>query len=152
MTIWVDADAAPRAVKRILFRAAERLEIRTVLVANQRLWTPRNNPHVSTVRVQEGPDVADHHIVEHASEGDLAVTADIPLAAALVEKGMVVIDPRGEVYTEENVHHRLSIRDFMDSLRDSGVETGGPDPYGPREKREFASALDRILSDAGGSG
>lgn len=152
MTIWVDADAAPRAVKRILFRAARRLQIRTVLVANRRLSTPLNNPHVSNVRVQGGPDVADRHIAENAREGDLAVTADIPLAGALVEKGLVVIDPRGEVYTEENVQHRLSIRDFMDSLRASGVETGGPKPYGPREKREFAAALDRILTDMQRSG
>lgn len=151
MTIWVDADAAPRAVKEVVARAAERLGIQAVLVANQRLWTPRNNDHVSTVRVQKGTDVADRHIVEHASEGDLAVTADIPLAAALVEKGLVVIDPRGEVYTEENVRHRLSIRDFMDDLRSSGVEMGGPDAYGPRQKREFASALDRILTAREGS-
>ena len=146
MTIWVDADAAPQAVKEILFRAAKRLEIPTVLVANRRLSTPANNPHVRNVRVSGGPDVADRHIAENAAVGDLAVTADIPLAATLVEKGLVVIDPRGEVYTEENVRHRLSIRDFMDSLRSSGVETGGPKPYGPREKREFASALDRILT------
>lgn len=146
MTIWVDADAAPRAVKKIVYRAAERLEIAAVLVANHRLSTPRGNHHVRAVRVHGGPDVADDHIAEHASEGDLAITADIPLAATLVEKGLRVIDPRGEVYTEENVGERLSIRDFMDSLRDSGVDTGGPDPYGAREKREFASALDRILT------
>lgn len=146
MTIWVDADAAPRAVKKILYRAADRLEIRTVLVANQRLTTPRNNPHVSTVRVQGGPDAADRHIAEEAEEGDLAVTADIPLAATLVEKGLLVIDPRGEVYSEENVRARLSIRDFMESLRDSGVDTGGPDAYGPADKRAFAGALDRILT------
>ncbi len=146
MTIWVDADAAPRDVKEIVFRAAKRLEIETVLVSNQRLSVPLNNPHVSTVRVAGGPDVADRHIAEHASEEDIAITADIPLAAILVEKGLVVIDPRGEVYTEENVRHRLSIRDFMESLRDTGVDTGGPKPFGPREKREFAGALDRILT------
>lgn len=150
MTIWVDADAAPRGVKEIIFRAAKRLEIPTVLVANQRVSTPLNNPHVSTVWVQGGQDVADRHIAEHASEGDIAVTADIPLAAILVERGLVVLDPRGDLYTEENVRERLSIRDFMDSLRISGVETGGPKPYGPREKRAFAAALDRILTAARG--
>jgi uncharacterized protein len=148
MTIWIDADAAPRDVKEVVFRAAKRLEIPTILVANQRMPTPLNNPHVSTVWVQGGPDVADRHIAEHASAGDVAITADIPLAAVLVEKGLVVLDPRGELYTEENVRERLSIRDFMESLRDSGVQTGGPKPYGAREKREFAAALDRTLAAA----
>lgn len=146
MTIWVDADATPRDVKEILFRAAKRLEIATVLVANQRLSTPMNNPYVRTERVRGGPDVADRHIAEHASEGDLAVTADIPLAATLVEQGLLVIDPRGDEYSEENVRARLSVRDFMESLRASGVETDGPKPYGPADKRAFAAALDRILT------
>jgi uncharacterized protein len=148
ITIWIDADAAPRDVKEIVLRAARRLEIRTVLVANQRLSVPFNNPHVSAVWVQGGPDVADRHIVEHASEGDVAVTADIPLAAILVEKGLTVLDPRGDLYSEENVRERLSIRDFMESLRGSGVETGGTKPYGPREKQAFAAALDRALTAA----
>lgn len=146
MTIWVDADAAPRDVKEIIYRAAMRLEIPTVLVANQQLTTPRNNPHVSTVLVQGGPDVADRHIADHATEGDIAVTADIPLATILVEKGLTVLDPRGELYTEDNVRERLSIRDFMESLRSTGVETGGPASYGEREKRAFAGALDRVLT------
>lgn len=146
MTIWVDADAAPRDVKDIVARAAKRLEIPTVLVANQRLTAPPNNPHVSTVWVQGGPDVADQHIADHAVEGDLAITADIPLAAILVEQGVTVLDPRGERYSEENVRERLSIRDFMESLRGSGVETGGPKPYGQREKQAFAAALDRLLT------
>jgi len=148
MRIWVDADAAPRDVKEIVFRAAARLEIDTVLVSNQRLTTPLNNPFVSSVRVEGGPDVADQHIVEHADPGDLAVTADIPLAALLVEREVVVLDPRGDEYTPENVRERLSIRDFMASLRDHGVETGGPKPFGVREKRAFASALDRTLTAA----
>lgn len=148
MTIWVDADAAPREVKEIVFRAAKRLHVPTILVANQRLSPPLNNPHVSTVWVQGGADVADQHIAENASKGDVAVTADIPLAAILVEKGLVVIDPRGDLYSEENVRERLSIRDFMESLRGSGVETGGAKPYGPREKQAFAAALDRILAAA----
>lgn len=146
MNIWVDADAAPREVKDVVFRAAKRLEIETILVANQRISTPLHNGYVSTVRVQGGPDVADRHIAEHASEGDLAVTADIPLAAALVEKGVIVIDPRGEEYSEENVRERLSIRDFMESLRSDGVDTGGPKPFGERDKRAFAAAFDRVLT------
>lgn len=148
MTIWVDADAAPREVKEIVYRAAKRLEIPTVLVANQRLSTPRHNPHVTSVQVQGGPDVADRHIADHASAGDLGITADIPLAVVLVEKGLVVLDPRGELYTEENVRERLSIRDFMDSLRGAGVETGGARPYGRRDKQAFAAALDRLLTAA----
>lgn len=148
MKIWVDADAAPRDVKEIVMRAAKRVELETMLVANQRLPEPRNNPWVSTVWVPGGPDVADRHIVEHAEEGDIAITADIPLAADLVEIGVVVLDPRGEIYTEENVRERLSIRDFMDSLRGAGVETGGAKPYGRREKQAFAAALDRTLTAA----
>lgn len=148
MKIWVDADAAPRDVKEILYRAAMRLELETILVANQPLGTPRHNPHVSAVQVRGGPDVADRHIVEHAAEGDLAITADIPLAADLVDKGVVVLDPRGELYSAENVRERLSIRDFMDSLRGAGVETGGSKPYGKKEKQAFAAALDRVLTAA----
>jgi uncharacterized protein YaiI (UPF0178 family) len=148
MTIWVDADAAPRDVKEIVYRAARRLEVPAVLVANQRLSSPLDNSHVSTVWVRGGPDVADRHIADHAVPGDVAVTADIPLAAILVEKGIVVLDPRGELYDEENVRERLSVRDFMDSLRGSGVETGGAKAYGPREKQAFAAALDRVLTAA----
>lgn len=148
MKIWIDADAAPRDVKEIVFRAALRLEIPTVLVANQRLFVPLNNPHVSAVRVEGGPDVADAHIAEHAEPGELALTADIPLAAQLVEKGVIVLDFRGDAYTEENVRERLSIRDFMQSLRDTGVETGGPSAWGDKDKRAFASALDRTLTAA----
>lgn len=148
MVIWVDADAAPRDVKEIVFRAAKRTETRTVLVANQRLTPPLNNPHVSTVWVRGGPDAADEHIAAHAAAGDLAVTADIPLAAILVEKGLLVLDPRGDLYSAENVRERLSIRDFMESIRGSGVETGGARPYGAREKQAFAAALDRTLASA----
>lgn len=146
MKIWIDADAAPRDVKEIVYRAARRLELETVLVANQRLSAPLDNEFVRIVRVEGGPDVADAYIAEHASPGDVAVTADIPLAAVLVEKGIIVLDPRGERYTEENVGERLSIRDFMESLRGSGVETGGAMPYGPKDKQAFAGALDRVLA------
>lgn len=148
MRIWIDADAAPRDVKEIVYRSAKRLGLEAVLVANQRLGLPLDNPWVSAVRVEGGPDVADRHIAEHAEKGDLAVTADIPLAAILVEKEVLVLDPRGELFTEENVRERLSIRDFMDSLRGIGVETGGPRSYGAREKQAFAAALDRVLTAA----
>ncbi|HSW27993.1 MAG TPA: YaiI/YqxD family protein [Longimicrobiales bacterium] len=146
MKIWVDADAAPRDVKDIVARAALRLELAAVLVANQRLETPANNRFVTATRVKGGPDVADDHIAEQAQPGDLAVTADIPLAARLVEKGVRVIDPRGAEYTSENIGERLSVRDFMDQLRSTGVETGGPAAYGQKEKQAFAAALDRALA------
>ena len=148
LTLWIDADAAPRDVKEIAFRAARRLEMPTILVANQRLPVPPGNPFVSAVRVEGGPDVADRYIADTATPGDVAVTADIPLASALVAKGVRVIDPRGEEYTEENIGERLTVRDFMDSLRGSGVETGGARPYGAKDKQAFASALDRVLSRA----
>lgn len=148
MRIWIDADAAPRDVKEIVFRAARRLEMETVLVANIRLTPPPGNPFVSAVRVEGGPDVADRYIADTAEPGDLAVTADIPLAASLVEKRVLVIDPRGEEYTRENVGERLAVRDFMDGLRGAGVETGGARPYGPKDKQAFAGALDRLLSRA----
>lgn len=148
LRIWVDADAAPVDVKDIVARAALRLELPTMLVANQRLQTPANNPFVTAVRVAGGPDVADDHIAEHAATGDLAITADIPLAARLVEKGVVTLDPRGEEYTRENIGERLSIRDFMDGLRSTGVETGGPSAYGQKDKQAFAGAFDRALTRA----
>jgi uncharacterized protein YaiI (UPF0178 family) len=148
MRIWIDADAAPRDVKEIVYRFAKRLDLEAILVANQRLVLPLDNPRVSAVRVEGGPDVADRYIAEHAERGDLAVTADIPLAAILVEKEVLVLDPRGELFTEENVRERLSVRDFMDSLRGIGVETGGPRAYGARERQAFAAALDRVLTAA----
>jgi uncharacterized protein len=146
--LWIDADAAPRDVKEIVFRAARRLAFETVLVANQRLSVPLDLPRVSAVRVEGGPDVADRYIAEWAGPGDVVITADIPLAAALVGKGVGVIDPRGQEYTEENVGERLSVRDFMDGLRGAGMETGGPRPYGAKDKQAFAAALDRVLTRA----
>ncbi|HYW14255.1 MAG TPA: YaiI/YqxD family protein [Longimicrobium sp.] len=148
MKLWIDADAAPRDVKEIAYRAAKRLELETVLVANQRLPLPLDNRFVSAVRVEGGPDVADKYIADNAAPGDVAVTADIPLAAMLVEKHVLVIDPRGDEFTPDNVTERLSVRDFMDSLRGAGVETGGARPYGPRDKQAFAGALDRVLTRA----
>jgi uncharacterized protein len=144
--IWIDADAAPRDVKEIAFRAARRLGIETVLVANQRLQTPAGNPLVSAVRVEGGPDVADRYIAEHAAPGDLAITADVPLAALLVPRGVAVLDPRGEEHTEETIGERLSVRDFMESLRGAGMVTGGPAPYDARARQAFADALDRALT------
>ncbi|HVF38939.1 MAG TPA: YaiI/YqxD family protein [Gemmatimonadaceae bacterium] len=148
MKLWIDADAAPREVKEICFRASERLQLATVLVANQRIQLPPGYVHLSAVRVDGGPDVADLYIAEHAVAGDVAVTSDIPLAALLVPKGVVVIDPRGDEYTEESIGERLSVRNFMDGLRSTGIETGGHAAYGQREKQAFANALDRALTRA----
>jgi uncharacterized protein YaiI (UPF0178 family) len=152
MKLWLDADAAPRDVKDICLRASDRLKIETILVANQRLQLPPGYAHVSAVRVDGGPDVADRYIVEHATSGDVAVTADIPLAALLVPNGVVVIDPRGEQYTLETIGERLSVRNFMDELRGAGIETGGHAAYGARDKQAFANALDRALTRAMRSG
>jgi uncharacterized protein YaiI (UPF0178 family) len=148
MTLWIDADAAPREVKEICFRASERLKLATILVANQRLQLPPGYPYLSAVRVDGGPDVADGYIADHAVSGDVAVTADIPLASLLVPKGVVVLGPRGDEYTVDSIGERLSVRNFMDGLRATGVETGGPAAYGAREKQAFANALDRALTRA----
>jgi uncharacterized protein YaiI (UPF0178 family) len=146
MKLWLDADAAPRDVKEICYRASDRLQLETILVANQRLQLPVGYVHLSAVRVDGGPDVADRYIAEHAESGDVAVTADIPLAALLVPKGVVVLDPRGETYTVESIGERLSVRNFMDGLRGAGVETSGHAAYGARDKQAFANALDRALT------
>ena len=146
--LWVDADATPRDVKEIVFRVAHRLTLDTVLVANQRVPIPPGHPSVAAVWVAGGPDVADRYIAEHAEPGDVAVTADIPLAALLVPKGVAVIDPRGTEYTTETIGERLGVRDFMDALRMTGVETGGPRAFGPKDKQAFASALDRAVTRA----
>ncbi len=143
--LWIDGDAAPREVKEIVFRAAERLRVQAVLVAAQRVGVPPPNSFVQALRVEGGPDAADRYIAEHAQAGDVAITADIPLAAILVEKKVIVIDPLGQEYTAENVGERVSVRDFMDQLRGSGVETGGAPPYGAKDKQAFAAAFDRVL-------
>jgi uncharacterized protein YaiI (UPF0178 family) len=148
MTLWLDADAAPREVKEVCYRASDRLALDTILVANMRLQLPVGYAHVRAVRVDGGPDVADRYIAEHAGAGDVAVTADIPLAALLVPKGVVVIDPRGDEYTEETIGERLSVRNFMEGLRNTGVETGGHDSYSARDKQAFSNALDRALTRA----
>ena len=146
MKIWIDADAAPRDVKELVFRAARRLELDVVLVANQRMQTPPGNPRVTAVWVDGGPDVADQHIAEHAEPGDLVVTQDIPLAALLVPRQVAVLDPRGDEHTPDTIGERLSIRDFMDQLRTTGAVTGGPPPFYARARQAFASALDRVLT------
>jgi uncharacterized protein len=144
--IWIDADATPREVKEIVFRAARRLDIETVLVANLRLQPPAGNPLVSAVRVDGGPDVADQYIVANAVAGDLVVTQDIPLAAELVPKHIAVLDPRGTVHTAETIGERLAMRNLMDSLRMAGEQTGGPPPFDARARQAFAAALDRTLT------
>jgi uncharacterized protein YaiI (UPF0178 family) len=145
MRIWVDADACPGPVRDILLRAVQRLKVPAVFVANKRLSLPRSE-YVSTVQVGAGLDVADTHIAAEAEEGDLAVTQDIPLAALLVAKGVVVMDPRGELFSEENIAERLSLRNFMQELRDSGVMTGGPGGFAAQDKQRFAATLDRELT------
>jgi uncharacterized protein YaiI (UPF0178 family) len=133
-------------VKELISRAARRLEIPAVLVANQRLETPAGNPRVSAVRVDGGPDVADRYIAEHAEPGDLVVTQDVPLAALLVPRGVAVLDPRGEEHTAETIGERLSVRDFMERVRLAGGVTGGPAPFDARTRQAFAAALDRVLT------
>ena len=148
MQIWVDADACPKVIKDILFRAAERTQIPVILVANKSLWAPPS-PFIRTLRVPHGFDVADREIVEQVQAGDLVVTADIPLAAAVIGRGAQALDPRGVLYTEDNVQERLAVRNLMDQLRASGLETGGPAPWRQSDSRAFANQLDRLLSARG---
>ncbi len=145
MQVLVDADACPVVVKDMLFRAAKRLEIAVTLVANQYLRVPPSR-FVKAVQVPATPDAADQRIVELAEAGDLVITADIPLAAAALDKGAHVLDPRGGWFSRENIQERLTMRDVLDQLRGSGVETGGPPPYMPQDGKAFASQLDRFLA------
>lgn len=147
MRIWVDADACPVVIKEMLYRAAERVRVELVLVANRRLTVPPS-AYVRSVRVDGGFDVADRHIEAAVAGGDLVITADIPLAAAVVARGALALNPRGELYTAENVRDRLSQRDLMDELRGLGLASGGPPPLGAAEKRAFASRLDTVLARA----
>ncbi len=148
MHIWVDADACPRAVKEILFRAAQRTGVSMTLVANQPMPTPPGQL-IRAVQVSGGFDVADDWIVERTSPGDLVITADIPLAAQVVEKGALALNPRGELYTEDNVRQRLAMRDLMAELRDAGEVRGGPPALSARDRQAFANSLDRVLAKAG---
>ncbi|MFK0379564.1 YaiI/YqxD family protein [Pandoraea sp. NPDC090278] len=145
MQVLVDADACPAVIKDILFRAAKREEMMVTLVANQFLRTPPS-PFVRSIQVPSGFDVADARVVEMVEAGDLVITADIPLAAAVIEKGGRALDPRGSWFTSENIKERLSVRDMMDQLRAAGIETGGPAPFSPRDSKVFAGELDRFLA------
>jgi uncharacterized protein YaiI (UPF0178 family) len=145
MQIWVDADACPGVIKSILYKAAERARIHLILVANKSLHTPPS-PWIRAVQVAHGVDVADNYIVSAVAPGDLVITADIPLAAAVIEKNADALNPRGEFYSRENVREVLGMRDFMDSLRSTGVDTGGPDALSHRDRQAFANQLDRLLT------
>ena len=143
--IWVDADACPNVIKEILFRAADRAKVCTTLVANQHIQVPRS-PFISAVQVPAGFDVADNYIVQQAKKGDLVITADIPLAAEVVENGCLALNPRGELYTTETIRQRLNMRDFMDTMRSSGINTGGPPSLSLVDRQAFANQLDRFLA------
>jgi uncharacterized protein len=143
--IWVDADACPQVIKDILYRAAERTQIVTTLVANMPLRTPPS-PFIKTVRVPKGFDVADHYIVQQLSPGDLVITADIPLAAEAIKRGAHALDPRGDLYSEDNVGERLAMRNLMQELRSTGDIIGGPPAFGSSDRQRFANQLDRFLT------
>ncbi|MBF7982476.1 MULTISPECIES: YaiI/YqxD family protein [Rahnella] len=147
MQIWVDADACPNVIKEVLFRAAERTGMMVTLVANQTIRTPPSK-FLRTLRVEAGFDVADNEIVKRTEPGDLVVTADIPLAAEVIEKGGVALNPRGERYTTETIKERLNMRDFMDTMRASGVQTGGPPALNQSDRQQFANELDKWLQQA----
>lgn len=145
MTIWVDADACPRVIKEILYRAAQKRQIQLILVANQPLRVPAS-PYISSRLVGAGFDVADEQIVEWLVEGDLVITADIPLAAAVLKKGGHAINPRGELYDVDTIQERLAMRNMMDELRGVGVETSGPAAFSAADRTAFANQLDRFLA------
>ncbi len=143
--IWIDADACPKMVKEVIFNVSGRKNIPVTLVANSFMQIP-HSPLIDLVQVDKGADVADFYIVENSNKDDLVITADIPLAKLLVDKETTAINPRGEIYTEENINERLSMRDFMTELRDSGMVTGGPAPLGQKDKIAFTNSLDRIIT------
>ena len=145
MHSWVDADACPNVIKDILFRAAERAQISLTLVANKLLYTPPSR-YIKAIQVPAGFDVADNKIAQLVEPGDLVITADIPLAAQVIDKGGHALNPRGEFYTTDNIREFLTMRNFMDTLRSSGVETGGPAVFSQSDRQAFANQLDRFLS------
>ena len=145
MHIWVDADACPLAIKEILYRAAERAQVPMTLVANKPLGVPRS-PWIRALQVARGFDVADNEIAKRVEQGDLVITADVPLAADVVARGGHAINPRGELYTPENIRERLATRDFLEKLRETGVQTGGPAPLDLTDRKRFADQLDRLLT------
>ena len=145
MKIWVDADACPIVIKDIIIRAANRKKITTTFVANHFIKLP-NSPYLSAIQVAQGFDVADNEIVKRIEAGDLLISSDIPLASEVLDKGAYVITPRGERYTEDNIKARLNIRDFMETLRSSGIQSGGQPTYSHTDRQQFANQLDRILA------
>ena len=145
MQIWVDADACPLVIKEILYRAAERAQIQTTLVANKMLSTPRSK-FVRAIQVGRGFDVADNEISRRVAAGDLVVTADIPLAADVIARGAQALNPRGELYSADNIRERLAMRDLLEKLRETGVQTEGPAPLGQADRKRFADSLDRLLA------
>ena len=147
MTIWVDADACPVVVKEILFRAAQRTGVELILVANQYLKIPADS-HIKMLQVPAGFDVADNEIVKRCQSGDLVITADIPLAAEVLAKQVDALNPRGERYSPDTIKAKLNMRDFMDTLRSSGINTGGPPPLNQSDRKAFANQLDRWLAKA----
>ncbi|HDL8434713.1 YaiI/YqxD family protein [Yersinia enterocolitica] len=147
MQIWVDADACPNVIKEVLFRAADRTGMMVTLVANQPLKTPPSK-YIRTLQVASGFDVADNEIVQRVERNDLVITADIPLAAEVIEKGGIALNPRGERYTPDTIRERLNMRDFMDTMRASGIQTGGPNTLNQRDRQQFANELDKWLQQA----
>lgn len=145
MQIWVDADACPTLIKDIICRAAQRKKVNVTFIANQSISVPRS-PFIKTVQVAQGFDVADNEIVKRLTAGDLVITGDIPLASDVIEKGGIAITSRGERYNKENIKNRLNMRDFMETLRSSGVQTGGPAPLSQSDRQAFANQLDRFLA------
>jgi len=150
MHIWVDADACPVVIKDILFRAAERTGVQLALVANQPVRIPPSR-YIKFIQVASGFDVADNEIVKRLGAGDLVITSDIPLAAEVIDKGAVALNPRGELYTVDNIRARLNMRDFMDTLRGSGIDTGGPPALSQADRQSFANHLDKILTRYAGN-
>ena len=145
MKIWVDADACPVAIKEILFRAAVRTQTTVMLVANQSLKVPPS-PYIKSIQVLKGFDVADNEIIRQSQNGDLVITSDIPLAADVIKKGALALSPRGDFLSKDNIKARLNMRDFLDTMRASGVDTGGPSPLTDKDNKKFADSLDRILT------
>ena len=145
MTIWVDADACPNAIRDILYKAARRTGVNLTLVANRGINTPRS-PNIRAIQVAAGFDVADNFIVQQVEKGDLVISADIPLVAEVMEKGAQAINPRGEQYSHDTIGQKLNMRDFMDSMRSSGIQTGGPPPMTAKDRMQFANHLDKYLA------
>lgn len=145
MKIWVDADACPVAIKEILFRAAVRAQTTVMLVANQSLKVPPS-PYIKSIQVLKGFDVADNEIIRQSQNGDLVITSDIPLADDVIKKGALALSPRGDLFSKDNIKARLNMRDFLDTMRASGVDTGGPSPLTDKDNKKFADSLDRILT------